>query len=457
MADGVHGAWSRRNFLTTALGAGVAAPALAGLAGCGNNSGPLAGGSADGKVTELVVPTARTPWLDSYRRIGARYQQETGVRITLKEFPFDGLLTQQTNAIRNRSGAFDLFQINEGQTGQYYANGWVKPLTDIDAGFTRDQQVLDYDGVGEWDAQRKVTAPGGQLMGIPINGNIQLLLYRKDLYDQLGLAVPKTFDEALANGRTAQQSGKVKYGFVTRGQGASGGYAVGFDFGPVLHGYGGDWFVKPGEDWTPRINDSVGLAALERFLDLLKLGPPQPQTVGQAEVISLMQSGQALQALVVAAAGPQVEDPEKSQVAGKVGYAPVPAGPVGRVAMTGTWVLGVPADAKPERAKAALEFIRWLVSKEPMTAWAKDGGTPTRADVLAMDPGDAPNLKYLKAITDSVNNLHGGLRYTFSTQMLRVIEPTLSEVVAGKVAPKAGLDRIADELRRIIDDAGLAK
>lgn len=447
------GRWSRRHFLSTALAAGVVAPALA---ACGDNSGPLGGGGGDGEVTELVVPTARTPWLDSYRRIAARYQQEKGVKVTLKEFPFDGLVTQQSNAVRTKSGAFDIFQVNEGQTGQFYSNGWVTPLTDIASGYTRDKQVLGYDGVGEWDPQRKITAVGGQLMGVPINGNIQLLMYRKDLYDQLGLAVPKTFDEALANGRKAQQSGKVKYGFVTRGQGAVGGYAVGFDFGPVLHGYGGDWFVKPGEDWTPRINDDTGVAALERFIALLKLGPAQPQTVGQAEVISLMQSGQALQALVVAAAGPQLEDPEKSQISGKVGYAPVPAGPVRRSPMTGTWVLGVPAGAKPERAKAALDFITWLVGKEPMTAWAKDGGTPTRSDVLAMDTGGEPNLKYLKAITDSVADLHGGLRYTFSPQMLRVVEPTLTEVVSGKVAPKAGLDRIATELRKIIDEAGLA-
>jgi multiple sugar transport system substrate-binding protein len=61
-----------------------------------------------------------------------------------------------------------------------------------------------------------------------------------------------------------------------------------------------------------------------------------------------------------------VENAEKSTVAGRVGYAPFPAGPAGRV--TNSWAHGL-AMSKPgcrtEREKgAAALFIAWMTSKE---------------------------------------------------------------------------------------------
>ena len=58
----------------------------------------------------------------------------------------------------------------------------------------------------------------GKVMSLPLNGNVDLFVYRKDLYDKLGLQLPKTWDDAIENGRKAQKAGIVKYGYVTRGQ-----------------------------------------------------------------------------------------------------------------------------------------------------------------------------------------------------------------------------------------------
>jgi hypothetical protein len=125
----------RRGFLRL-LGAGVSIPVIAGLTGCGGGgSGALGGGNKGGKVTELIVPTNRSPWLPAYREVAAQYEKESGVKVTLREFPYDGLRTQMANAIQNKSAAFDLFQLDEPWTGQFYDNNWVAPLADIDPAF----------------------------------------------------------------------------------------------------------------------------------------------------------------------------------------------------------------------------------------------------------------------------------------------------------------------------------
>lgn len=447
----------RRRFLSLAA-LGVSMPALATfLSSCSSgNQGALGGGggATNGKVTELIVATGTTPWLEPYREVVRHYQEQSGVKITLRAFPFDGLLTQQVNAVQQGSKAFDVFQINEGWVGDFYSKKWVRPLKEIDSSFKWDEQLVEYDGVGRWDPKTQLAGLGGEAYGLPINGQIQVFAYRKDLYQKLGLRIPKTFDEAMANGRAAQQAGEAKYGYLARGQGAAGGgYSVTFDFTPVLHGNGGDFFVQAGKNWAPRIDDDVAVASLEQYLRLLSLGPAQPQTVDQAQVVAAMQSGQALQGHLVAGLATQLKDPAKSRVAGNVGYAVIPAGSVGPAPTSGTWVLGIPAGIADERAKAGLAFMQWLVEKQTMMQWAAGGGTVTRADVLKAASGeDHPELT---ATQESLPFIRGGLRYTFSTDMLNSTEVNLNQVVAGQKTPKAGLSAIAQDLRAATAKAGL--
>lgn len=443
---------SRRRFLRTAAGAGLSIPALSALSACGGGGGGSlgsgsSGGSGDGEVTELVVPTAETPWLDSYREIIADYEEQSGITVTLKTFPFEGLLTQQANAIQQQSDAFDVFQINERWTGQFYANGWVQPLTSIDPDFSWDDALMSFDGVGRWDADRNLTSPDGEVMALPINGNILLFTYRKDLYDELGLEVPETWDDVVANGQAALDAGAVKHGYVLRGKTPS------FDFESVLQSYGGDWFADDGS-WTPTANSEEGREALEMFIRMAELGPDQPQTVAQAEAVSLMQSGEALQAALVVAAAVPLEDPDASLVAGNVGYAVVPSGPVARTPVSGTWVLGIPAGLPENRARAAYDFITWLTSQEAMQAWAGYGGVPTRTDVLTDDL--AAERPELQAMIDSNEYISAPFRYPFQAQMLQSTRQHLGEAVGGSTGIEDALGAIDDDLTGIVEESGFA-
>jgi multiple sugar transport system substrate-binding protein len=58
----------------------------------------------------------------------------------------------------------------------------------------------------------------------------------------------------------------------------------------------------------------------------------------------------------------QFEDKEKSKIAGKVGYAMLPAGPAGRVAPT--YTNGMAITAHSRRKEAAYLFLQWSTSKQ---------------------------------------------------------------------------------------------
>jgi multiple sugar transport system substrate-binding protein len=410
------------------------------------------GARAAGPVTELIVLAGATPWLPAYQKAAAAYEQQKGVKITFRVFPYGGMRTQMTNAIQSKNAVFDVFQLDEPWTGQFYDNGWVRPLDDVIPGYKLDPNIITYDNLPFWDKQQRQAVPNGKVMGLPMNGNVCLFVYRKDLYEKLGLSVPKTWEEAIANGRKAMDAKEVRYGYVTRGQPTTGGQAVSYEFMHVLYSYGGNWFTGEGSRLTPAINSPEAKAAAATFRRLLELGPSRPQTVGQADVIALMQSGQALQSHVVAAGMPQIEDPSRSSVAGKCGYTPVLAGSKGVVPASGTWSLCVPADQAPERQQAAAEFIVWMLERQQQTAFATAGGIPTRNDVDVSAMGALTPI--LQAVMSSAPKARGAIRYSFSAQMLEAVEPALGQIGAGEVPAAQGLDNLHTKLAEIAKAAG---
>jgi multiple sugar transport system substrate-binding protein len=440
--------FDRRNFVRIALGAGLSLPGIASLSACGGGDGAL-GGDEGGTV---VLPANTAPWLKAYQATAREYEKEAGAQITFREFPYDGLRTAMINAIRGRNFPFGVLHLDEPWTGEFYDRKWATPLREIDSGVKLDPEIITYDALPEWDAQQRRHTDGAAVTGLPINGNVNLFVYRQDVYDELGFAVPKTFEEAYENGRKAKESGKTRFGYVARAQATEAGQSITYDFMPLLRSYGGDWYT---EDWKPAINSAGAIAAMNMFKRLLSLGPRQPQTVGQAEVIAAMQGGQSVQCHTVAAAASQLEDPSLSRVAGKLGYAEIPAGSTGHPTPTsGVWSLAIPRGLPEERAKASANFIKWFVGAKAQLAFAKNGGIPTRTDTYDSAELPAQAKKYLVAIKASLNDIRGSVRYPFSAQMLPVAERALASIAAGKTPVKEGLDDLANRLDEIARDAG---
>ena len=421
----------RRRRAAALLTAATAAALAAGCSSTGPNASP-------GDLTELNLSAVEAPWLDGYKKIIAQYEAETGIQVNLTSYPFDGLMTQQANAAQIGSNAFDLFLLNEQWVGLFYDNQWVQPLNDVDPEFSWDPNLIEFDGVGRWDAETRTTSLDGEPYALPMNGNIHEFMYRADLYDQLGLEVPTSWDEVIENGERAVDQGVADAGYVLRGKIPT------YDFSAVLFSYGGSWFVdEAGGDWTPAIDTDEFRAALQEFKALAEVGPPAPQTIAQAEAISLMQGGTVLQAALVTANAAPLENPEASHVAGTIGYAVMP----GRTPVSGTWALGVPTGLPDERAELAYDFLTWLTSKETMQAWADGGGVTTRSDVESERPD-------LQVIIESADDIRGGLRYPFTPAMLDITDPAISQYLAGNLSLDEAIHEMQDGLTDIVTDAG---
>ena len=395
-----------------------------------------------------------SPWLPSFRNIVAVYAQETGRQVALRVFPLDALRSRTLTASQAKSDDFTIFAINDAWTAQFYDGGFLAPLREVEPSFELPAEVIDYDHLGRWSTQDRWFAPDGEVMAVPINGNIQLHYYRRDLFDRLDLEPPETWDDAIDAARRARSLDDV-YGFAMRAQAASS--AVTFDWLPLLRGFGGDIFADPPNDWTVRINDDAGRNAAELFVELLAYGPPRAATIGQAEVIGLMQSGKLLQAPIVVAAYPVMDNPTESAVSGRVGYAKLPR-PAGGVHATtiGIWLAGIPRHLPEPRQRAAYEFLAWLMERDPHMKYAEGGGIVTRRDVYESDLAREDRFRFMPAVRDSLPHLYPSTPWTIGPQVLEVTEPGLEAIASGSVQPAAGLDRIAEEIEKVVESSGVA-
>lgn len=414
------------------------------LAACGADSSPTsssgssedaAGGATASSVTEITVGTGQTPWLGPYQEIVALYEQETGIKVNLEILPFGGLLEAQSLAAQTGSNAFDVFQLNEQWVGLFYDNEWVQPLEEIDPNFSWDPGLIEYGGLGRWNAESRSTTEDGVPYSLPMNGNIHILVYLKSVYEELGIDIPTTWAEAEAAGKAAVAAGLVDYGFVLRGENQAP-----FDFTAFLVAEGGSWFVDPeAGNFEPSINSPEGKRALEQFKRLADLGPDAPQTVAQAEMVALMQTGTVLQASMVVATASALEDIEASLVAGDIGYAVVP----GSSPVSGAWTVAIPAGLSDERTQAGYDFITWLTGPVAMQAWVDLGGVVTRSDVVT----DRPEIQRM---IDSENLITPGFRYPFTPAFLSVTEPAIGRYVAGLISVDEALKEMEDKIRDIV-------
>ncbi len=407
-------------------------------------------------VKTIVVAVNEAPWLPGFRSLAKKYEQEKGIKIDIRAFPFGTLIERGLNAAMTPKNEFDIVTMNETIAPRFYDGGLLTPLKDIDPAYEPDREILDYDGLSYWNKTKKLTVKdGGILYSLPINGNIQIFYYRKDLYDAAGIPAPKTWDDVMAAADKLQDRSKNLFGYSIRGQKAT--LSISWDWYPFLRGNGGDLFRNAPTDYTVTLDTPQAKKALEDYKKLAaRYSPPNVANIGQSEQIALLSSGQLLQAVVVAGAFAQMDDEKKSSVPFKIGYAVVPAVSGGRhAANTGVLCMGIPHNTEKGRKPEALKFLKWYTSKDSQQFFAENGGVPIRSD--AMDSKGKKELRFLDAVKASAPYTVSFPRIPIYTSIDAILESRLNEYVAGTLTTDQVMEAMQKEVTAIMKREGYLK
>jgi multiple sugar transport system substrate-binding protein len=292
----------------------------------------------------------------------------------------------------------DVIQTATGQEGlKFWRSGWYEPLDD----YLKNPRLTDpnFDLADLSKPGIKCNTYDGKLVALPITQHVTILYYRKDLFDKYKVKVPQTMaelEEAAKKLNNIEEGGQKIVGFVSRGKKA----AATSQWAPYLHSMGGNWLTKDGK---PAMNSPEAIQAFDLYGRLLRsYGPPGAVNYHWYECISLFVQGKAAMYTDANNRIFYVEDPSKSQVVDKVGYAPFPAGSAGRKPTMEVWSMAVASKSK--KKEAAYLFVQWTASKETLLKTHLKGVPSVRASTWK-DPRFLTGQKHKDWIDVSIKSM----------------------------------------------------
>lgn len=405
--------------------------------------------------TTLVVNFPAHPHYDAAMEVLDQFTAETGIEVEVDMLPYLDMRQRQTLELALTEGAYDLIAYVVFSKADYVYADQIRNL----APFFMNPRLADpaYDAADLIDGYLQnigvaggekgyLPGPTGSLYGLPFGSETSVLFYRTDIFDEHGLAVPETYDELLDLACRIPELVPGMGGVASR---AASGHQAAHAYLLHLAPLGGRVFD---DAWEPRINDAQGLAAAEALQRIVECGPEGSSAFGPAEAANAFAQGQAAMFLDSIAYAPTFEDPSRSQVVGKVGYAMHPMG-VQRASQTGGFGLAIPSNA--EHPEAAFLLMQWLTSKEGDLAVAMAGGNPSRfstyqnAELNAQYPWSATfgeALQYADPDWRPIIPAWGRINADIGT--------TMSQVLTEGLDVQTALDGIAERTRALMDEEG---
>lgn len=304
--------------------------------------------------TEIRLLALRAWFTDHWKANLPEFEKLTGIKVVVEDYPEDPFRQKLAVEMSAKSKGVDVFTTGTMREGrQFFTSGWYGDLTPL----VNDPSATS----AEWDKSDFIDAVwkahqfGGKQVAVPVQANVQLLYYRKDLFDAAGLKPPKTLDELEAAAKKLHNPPSV-YGFVARGRKTQAPYT----WSHWLYANGGSWLSPDGK---LGIDTPASLNAVNQYVRLLRTyGDPGITDNGPMEVQTHFLQGRAAMILDAVSWAGLFSDPSKSKVAGKWEGALAPPGAAGVTYELWAWSLAMSPFS--DKQKAAWLFMQWATSKE---------------------------------------------------------------------------------------------
>lgn len=210
---------------------------------------------------------------------------------------------------------FDIVHGANGQVADWGNPGWLMPLNDLVDKYWDEYNLGDIPEVA-WEG----ATLDGNIYGVPIVGNTLHLIYRQDVFDELGLEVPDTYAEVLdICNSIGLDNPDYDMPFSLN---FSAGWAWEIEFFQVQRAFGGQFLD---ENNMPTFNDQTGVDAVNLLVDVANtcMGPDGFSfSLNDQEVA--MQLGTLPSTNMWASRAANMTDPERTDLGDVIAYAPAP-------------------------------------------------------------------------------------------------------------------------------------
>ncbi len=346
-------------------------------------SGPYAG-----KNLNITLQAEFTPY--AAQRIDSDFRNATGIRDQYSIKPYALQLQDVSLMFSTKSSTYDAYSLDVENLGVFPTHS-ISPYQ-----LAQDYPQLTYPNINFDDFNRQcwdriATYPpdlsggnGGNSAStvkvLPFDTPTLILFYRKDIFQQLGLSLPKTWDDHFANAKAIQKSGLTPFGSVSM---AGPDVSIIYEFQAHLSSFGGVLWQFDGNTIIPAMNNDKAIAALENFVRFQPYSDPGSSFFTWDDVFNSVSHRSAGTGLLWDGYASWMNDSQRSLVPGLVGYATNPAGPQGSFhPFAGS---GVGVSKYTKNPEMAWLWIQWATAKGTQEAMILDQYHvyPTRSSATA--------------------------------------------------------------------------
>ena len=412
---------SKRLLATVAM----AAVSVLGISGCAATSADNTSAS-DNEITVFLI---QSPTADAIKARIPDFTAETGIKVNVVDAPYDDAHQKMLLAFNSKKGAYDVVQFDNPYLAPFASQGTLAPMDDYIQG------SAEYDISDFVPALQDYGKYEGSTYGLNLSTEPFLLWYRTDIYEELNLEVPTTWDEYLANAKAIQASGTADGQVIANASSVNSWWWL-----QLVWSFGGD---LTDADGNPSVNSDAAVKATDFMKELLKVSPKSAVTANGDDATTLFTTQDVGQMINYSGYAPVIMNPESSKYTDKIAAAVIPSGVTNITELTG-WNIGVPADSKKQ--ENAWKFLEWLLSKNNTPKLMDAGAAAIGRTSIVNNAEITAKAPYIAMLGPAAET---GRRLPALTQWAEIsnqIGAAVQDILTGKTSTAKGLDALNGQL-----------
>lgn len=426
---------------------------------------------------------------------GKEFTEKTGAKVVVNEVPFAELFQKLLTDWSTGTNSIDV---------GVFASGWGVEMVDggllenLDPYIAKDGKI-DIQDIAPYfrEYNQKIA---GKTHLITLDGDFQMLYYRKDILDKAGLNPPRDWDEYMSvakamHGKDLNGDGTPDYGScIFKKRNAQGYFAISSVASGFIQSKGtseGIYFHP--DSMKPKINNEAWIKAFNIYKETGNYGPPEELNHDVGDTRALVTTGRCALAIDWGDIGPLSIDKGAEAIRDKMGAVIMPGSSevlntsTGKLekcnaqrcphavdginyapfAAFGGWSGAINAKADSKVKQAAYDFLSYMNQAAQSNVDVTIGWTgynPYRNSQLN-DTGNwvkagfskAFAENYLGAIKDSLNNpnMASDIRIPGAQQYTGVVlDRELARFLAGEINAEQAVANIEEAWEEITEDFG---
>lgn len=360
-------------------------------------------------------------------------EAQPDISVTQENIPNPEFMAKITAAVVANSRP-DAAMVASERFADLLAMGGLVDLTD---------RIAAWDRRADFDDARfaSITSNDGKVYGVPAFTFVDWMYYRKDWFDEAGLAAPTTFEEFRDAAIALTDPSKGRYGFAMRG--GAGGQAFVVN---IMEAFGAK-LVQ--DDGSISLDREKAIQAVDWYAGLLTrdgVVPPSAPNDGFRQIMEGFQTGQT--AMVWHHTGSLLDNSALLEPGVEFATAAIPAGPAARVARLGYAYNTMTSE---ENADATWEWIKFWGEPDTAIAFLERTGYFPASTVAAQDERITGNPLYAPAADTLGFGVPQPSFPGFAGWSESVVLPAFQRVLIGEATAEQAVDEMIDGLNQAVN------